>query len=111
MNQKICFYKNICKFDSKNIAISRKRIQRVGTQNPHIMEYKVRPFNAKVSGSGTSGDVANQVQNYIASESNDGWEFVSCGNIDTTIKGSNGCFGIGASPTITTSVLVLVFKK
>ncbi len=75
------------------------------------MEYKVRPFTASISGKGTSSGVAGQVESFISSECSGGWEFVSCGNIDTIVEGSNGCFGIGAKPSTNTSVLVLVFKK
>lgn len=75
------------------------------------MNYKVRPFIAKVGSKGSSTDVANQVESFINQETNDGWEFVSCGNIDTQIAGSGGCFGIGATPASTTSTMVLVFKK
>lgn len=75
------------------------------------MEFKVIPFRATVSNKGSNADSANQVQSTINQYSNDGWEFVSCGNIDTTIAGSGGCFGLGATPPTNTSVLVLVFKK
>ena len=75
------------------------------------MNYKVKPFIAKVSKDGTPTDAANQVASFISQETNDGWEFVSCGNIDTEIAGSNGCFGIGAKPGSSASTLVLVFKK
>lgn len=75
------------------------------------MSYKVKPFIAKVSNKGGADDVASQVQSFINQETTDGWEFVSCGNIDTVIEGSNGCFGIGATPSSSTSIMVLVFKK
>jgi len=75
------------------------------------MEYKVKPFVAQVSSAEGSSAVAEQVASFIEHESVDGWEFVSCGNIDTTIAGSGGCFGIGAKPSTTTSVMVLIFKK
>jgi hypothetical protein len=75
------------------------------------MEYKVKPFVAQVSSSGTSSVVAEQVASFIQQEAVDGWEFVSCGNIDTTIAGSGGCFGIGAKPSTSTSIMVLIFKK
>jgi len=75
------------------------------------MEYKVKPFMVQVSSKGTSDDVAGQVASFIAKEAVDGWEFVSCGNIDTEIAGSSGCFGIGAKPASSTSIMVLVFKK
>ena len=75
------------------------------------MNYKAKPFIAKVSSKGNSEDVASQVQTFISQEATDGWEFVSCGNIDTQIAGSDGCFGIGAKPGTSTSIMVLVFKK
>lgn len=75
------------------------------------MNYKVKPFIVKVSSKGSADDVASQVQSFINQETSDGWEFVSCGNIDTQIEGSNGCFGIGATPASSTSIMVLVFKK
>lgn len=75
------------------------------------MDYKVKPFIAKVSSSGSSSDVASQVESFIRQETSDGWEFVSCGNIDTQIAGNSGCFGIGATPASSTSTMVLVFKK
>jgi hypothetical protein len=75
------------------------------------MSYKVKPFIARVSSQGSSTDVASQVESFINQETSDGWEFVSCGNIDTQIAGSNGCFGIGAKPASSSSTMVLVFKK
>jgi len=47
------------------------------------MNYKVKPFIAQVSSKGSTTDVANQVNSFIDQETSDGWEFVSCGNIDT----------------------------
>lgn len=75
------------------------------------MNYKVKPFIAKVGNKGSSADVASQVESFINQETSDGWEFVSCGNIDTQISGTSGCFGIGATPASSTSIMVLVFKK
>lgn len=75
------------------------------------MNYKVKPFVAKVSTGGTAADVANQVDSFIRQETADGWELISCGNIDTQIAGTSGCFGIGATQASSTSTMVLVFKK
>lgn len=81
------------------------------TLNINTMNYKVKPFIAKLSSKGSAADVASQVESFISQEASDGWEFVSCGNIDTQIAGSSGCFGIGATPGGATSIMVLVFKK
>lgn len=75
------------------------------------MAYKVVPFKATISSSGTPGDAASQVQSIIQQHVSEGWEFVSCGNIDTTIAASGGCFGVGGTPASNTSVMVLVFKQ
>jgi len=75
------------------------------------MDTKVIPFTASMQSNGTSNDVAKQIESLIKQQNDAGWEFVSCGNIDTTIAGSNGCFGVGAKPATNTSVMVLVFKK
>lgn len=75
------------------------------------MNYSVIPFHATVGNKGTDADAAKQVQSLIDQQASSGWEFVSCGNIDTTIAGSNGCFGFGAQAAVNTSVLVLIFKK
>lgn len=75
------------------------------------MNYKVKPFIARLSKGESSSDVANQVESFISQETSDGWEFVSCGNIDVQIAGTSGCFGMGATPSSSTSTMVLVFKK
>lgn len=75
------------------------------------MNYKALPFIANISSGGSANDAAGQVESFIKQQTVDGWEFVSCGNIDTKIAASSGCFGIGATPPSSTSVLVLVFKK
>lgn len=75
------------------------------------MSYKVVPFIVSIANKGNASDVASQVQSAIDRETNDGWDFVSCGNIDTEIEGTSGCFGFGAKPASSTSIMVLVFKK
>ena len=75
------------------------------------MEYKVKPFVAQVRSSEGSSAVAQQVASFIEQEAVDGWKFVSCGNIDTTIAGSGGCLGLGSKPSTSTSIMVLVFKR
>jgi hypothetical protein len=75
------------------------------------MAYKVKPFVAQVSSISSSSAVADQMESFIQKEAVDGWEFVSCGNVDTLIQGSNGCFGFGAKPSTSTSIMVLIFMK
>ena len=51
------------------------------------------------------------IRDSVEKESVDGWKFLGCGNIHTTIAGTNGCFGFGATPGSTTSVMVIIFGK
>ena len=75
------------------------------------MSYKVVPFTSSISNNGNANDVAQQVQSCIQREATSGWEYVSSANIDTTVEGSNGCFGFGAKPSYSKSTMVLVFKQ
>ena len=73
--------------------------------------YKVVPFQASISSDGSSRDVANGLQSIIQSETASGWEFVQIQELTTFIAGTNGCFGLGATPGRTTSMAVVVFKQ
>lgn len=75
------------------------------------MTYKTIPFTASVKAENFAANAASQVEQIINREAGQGWEFVSCGTIDTIVAGSNGCFGLGATQSQNTSVMVLVFKK
>ena len=75
------------------------------------MNYKVLPISVQIAANGNVGQVSAQVESAISQQASSGWEFVSCGNIDTSVAGSNGCFGLGAKPATSTSVLVLIFKQ
>lgn len=73
--------------------------------------YKVLPFQANISNTGSSKDVASDVQRIIDSEVSSGWEFVQIQELTTFVAGSSGCFGLGATPGTTTSMSLLIFKK
>ncbi|MBE6175589.1 MAG: hypothetical protein E7146_01130 [Rikenellaceae bacterium] len=75
------------------------------------MEYKVLPFNANLNQKDAAMVAVNQLQALIDSELANGYEFVSIGNIETTVAPTNGCLGIGAKPGFVTSVAVAIFKK
>lgn len=75
------------------------------------MEYKVVPFTAQITRNDTTGAVAAQMQKIIDSYINDGWEYMQTDSVQTSIAATNGCFGIGAQPGVTTSYNVMVFKK
>lgn len=75
------------------------------------MEYKVVPFNANLQQDDAVETSAYQLQILITKYQSEGWEFVSMGNIETNVAGTNGCLGIGAKPGYTSSVAVVVFKR
>jgi hypothetical protein len=75
------------------------------------MQYKVIPFKASLSKTGTSGSVANQLQQTIDSQTIDDWEYQGMESISTFVAGSSGCVGFGATSGYTTSVQVLVFVQ
>ena len=59
----------------------------------------------------TSAVVAQQMQTIIDTTVAEGWEYQRMDTVETTIVGTNGCFGMGAQPAIITSYSVLVFKR
>ena len=75
------------------------------------MSYKVVSFSPSISGSGSSDDVAKQMESVIQQMANDGWTFVSHAASETRVSGSSGCFGLGAKPDSSTQFQFLVFKK
>ncbi len=75
------------------------------------MDYKVLPFNANLNQKDAAEVAVNQLQALIDTELSEGYEFVSLGNIETSVAPTSGCLGIGAKPGYTTTVAVAVFKK
>ncbi len=75
------------------------------------MDYKVLPFNANLNQKDAAEVAVNQLQVLIDTELSEGYEFVSLGNIETSVAPTSGCLGIGAKPGYTTTVAVAVFKK
>jgi hypothetical protein len=74
------------------------------------MTYKVVPFTAQITRDDTSTTVANQMQGIIDSWVNVGWEYMRMDMVQTSVAGTNGCFGFGAQPGFTTTFTVLIFK-
>jgi hypothetical protein len=73
--------------------------------------YKVVPFQAHISNTGSGQDLATGLQQIINQEASDGWSFVQIQELTTSIAGSSGCFGLGATPGTTVSMSVLIFQK
>jgi hypothetical protein len=75
------------------------------------MQYKVMPFVANVSRTQGADMAASQLQSLIDQHSSQGWDYERLESVETVIAGSNGCFGIGARPSVTTACTMAVFSK
>ncbi len=73
--------------------------------------YRVIPFNAELGQKDNFSVAVDQLQSLIDNQMAAGYEFISMGNIETTIAPTNGCLGIGAKPGYNTSIAVAVFKR
>jgi len=75
------------------------------------MDYKVVPFVASITQSDGSAAAAAQLQGLVTQFAQEGWEYVRLESVETFVAGTNGCFGLGASPAKMTSVSMIVFRK
>ncbi|MFK7077233.1 DUF4177 domain-containing protein [Flavobacterium oreochromis] len=76
------------------------------------MEYKVVPFVASLDPKkGTSGNVANQLENLINDFSSQGWKYVRLESVTTFVNPETGCFGLGAKPGYITTRQMIVFER
>jgi hypothetical protein len=73
--------------------------------------YKVVPFQARISNTGSGQDLATGLQQIIDQEATGGWSFVQIQELTTSIAGSSGCFGFGATPGTTAYMSVVIFQK
>lgn len=73
--------------------------------------YKVVPFQAHISNTGSGQDLAGGLQQIINHEATEGWAFVQIQELTTSVAGSSGCFGLGATPGTAVSMSVLIFQK
>jgi len=75
------------------------------------MEIKVVPFNATIGQSGTTADIAMQLQLLVDQYSQEGWEYMRLESVETFVAPSSGCFGIGAQPGYNKVFNMAIFKK
>ncbi len=73
--------------------------------------YKIVPFQAHISNAGSGQDLATGLQHIINQEASGGWTFVQIQELTTSIAGSSGCFGFGATPGTTVYLSVVIFQK
>ena len=74
-------------------------------------EFKAVPFIAKITRNDNSEKVAEQIQNLIDENSENGWNYLRLESVQTYIAADNGCFGIGAQPATTTTFRVIIFER
>jgi hypothetical protein len=75
------------------------------------MPYRVIPFTANIANHEGGGAAAGQLQSLIASVGAEGWEYVRLEQLETHIAGTSGCFGLGATPPVTRTVSLAVFRQ
>lgn len=77
------------------------------------MEYKVVGFvpSLKQEGKEKVLLVAPQLEEVINKYAKEGWSYVRLEQVTTHVKGTDGCFGIGAKPASITSRQMIVFRK
>ena len=75
------------------------------------MKYKVVPFSAAVSNTQDASHIASQIEGIITSYASSDWEYVGVHQLQTFKAGSNGCFGIGATPSTTITTEFIVFRQ
>lgn len=76
-----------------------------------MTEYRVVPFVASVGNTEGSQQAAAQLEALVRSWSEHGWEYVRLESVETFIAGSEGCFGLGATPGRLVSYSMAVFKQ
>ncbi|WP_294245928.1 hypothetical protein [uncultured Chryseobacterium sp.] len=76
------------------------------------MEYKVIPFTATANQTNMSSkNIAEQLDQLIKNNTEDGWEYVRLESVSTYIQPVEGCFGNIAKPGYMTSFQMVVLIK
>lgn len=76
-----------------------------------MTHYRVIPFVASIGTGEGSTQAANQLEALIRSWAEQGWEYVRLESVETYIAGTQGCFGLGATPARLVSYSMAVFKQ
>ena len=76
-----------------------------------IMQYKAIGFNPSASRGDPASAAASGLETLLFTQAKDGWEFVGIQNHSTTVPGSSGCFGIGATSPYETTLSIAVFRQ
>lgn len=74
-------------------------------------EQAIQVVNASLSSKESAATMANEITSRISAANKEGWECTGISNVQTTIAGNPGCFGIGATSSYHHSVCVLLFRR
>lgn len=112
-NFEICWNCNAEKADGQYVRNAVPETKQFESETNAVMheEYKVVTLGTHISSFNSLTEIGKRMDVCINSEAAAGWEYVGCENVNATIGGSNGCFGVGAKPVASASVMVLVFKR
>lgn len=75
------------------------------------MQYIAVPFVASIANNGTSAQAAEQLQQLVQHYAAQGFRYVRLEQLTTHVAGSNGCFGLGATPATVRSFSLVVFSR
>jgi hypothetical protein len=75
------------------------------------MQYKAIDFNPAASRGDPASAAVSDLEKLMLAQAKDGWEFVGIQNHSTTVPGSSGCFGLGATSPYQTTLSIAVFRK
>lgn len=75
------------------------------------MHYTVLPFNPSIANTGSSNDVAKELETLINHMSAHGWKYVRLESIQTYRHGTSGCFGFGSTPGFIIYTQMVVFER
>ena len=75
------------------------------------MQYLAIGFNPPVMRENPIESAAKALENVISMHAAQGWEFVGVQNHSTVVPGTNGCFGIGATPPYPQTLSIAVFRR
>lgn len=73
--------------------------------------YRVVPFVAAIASNQGAEQASSQLESLIQTYAQQGWEYVRLENVETYVEGTNGCFGLGATPARMTSYSMVVFRQ
>jgi hypothetical protein len=75
------------------------------------MKYQVIPFVASMGSKKEKKTPSEQLEDLINTYTQQGWDYIRVESITTFVAGNSGCFGLGATPSHTTSRQMIVFRK